>query len=67
MPERSRKSTRWCSPGELDLAIAYELTVPPGLDRKRLLDAVPSVVLAGGPPVGGKEHAGACRNGSTSQ
>ncbi|MGL3806342.1 LysR substrate-binding domain-containing protein [Paeniglutamicibacter sp. R2-26] len=31
--------------GELDLAIAYELTVPPGLARKRLLDAVPAVVL----------------------
>lgn len=31
--------------GELDLAIAYELTVPPGLARKRLRDAVPAVVL----------------------
>ncbi|MFJ6417787.1 LysR substrate-binding domain-containing protein [Paeniglutamicibacter sp. NPDC091659] len=31
--------------GELDLAIAYELTVPPGLTRRRLLDAVPAVVL----------------------
>ena len=31
--------------GKLDLAIAYELTLPPGLARKRLREAVPSVVL----------------------
>jgi DNA-binding transcriptional LysR family regulator len=31
--------------GELDLAIAYDLTVPPGLTRKRLREAVPVVVL----------------------
>jgi len=31
--------------GELDLAIAYELTLPPGLVRKRLGKAVPAVVL----------------------
>ena len=31
--------------GELDLAIAYELTVPAGLARKRLREAVPAVVL----------------------
>lgn len=31
--------------GELDLAIAYELTLPPGLARKRLGEAVPAVVL----------------------
>lgn len=31
--------------GELDLAIAYELTLPSGLAHKRLGDAVPAVVL----------------------
>ncbi|MFL4472720.1 LysR family transcriptional regulator [Paeniglutamicibacter sp. MACA_103] len=31
--------------GELDLAIAYELTVPSGLTHKRLREAVPAVVL----------------------
>lgn len=31
--------------GKIDLAIAYELTLPPGLARKRLREAVPSVVL----------------------
>lgn len=31
--------------GELDLAIAYEFTVPQGVNRKRLREAVPTVVL----------------------
>lgn len=41
--------------GELDLAIAYELTVPPGLERKKLCDAVPTVVLAADHPLAGQQ------------
>ncbi|GAA3328582.1 LysR family transcriptional regulator [Paeniglutamicibacter sulfureus] len=37
--------------GELDLAIAYDLTVPPGLTRKRLREAVPVVVLPADHPL----------------
>lgn len=42
--------------GELDLAIAYELTVPPGLERKRLIDAIPSLVLAADHPLASRER-----------
>lgn len=42
--------------GALDMAIAYELTVPPGLERKRLMNAIPSLVLAADHPLASKEH-----------
>lgn len=42
--------------GELDLAIAYELTVPTGLARKRLREAVPAVVLPGDHRLAGQDE-----------
>ena len=41
--------------GELDLAIAYDLTVPPGLTRKRLREAVPVVVLPADHPLAAQD------------
>lgn len=37
--------------GRLDLAVAYDLSLPPGLGSRRLYDAVPAVVLAAGHPL----------------
>lgn len=42
--------------GRLDLAIAYEFNAPSGLQRRRLLNAVPTVVLNVDHPLAAQKH-----------
>lgn len=44
--------------GRLDLAVAYDLSVPGGLQRQRLYSAAPSIVLAADHPLAGHPSLG---------
>lgn len=44
--------------GELDLAVAYDLSLPTGLQRRRLYDVAPRIVLAADHPLAGRATLG---------